>query len=255
MSALTVGLACEDQGHFLAVTCLVDAALLARYDWLEGILEDCRSWRGLSKDERWYKFDPADAYDLRPFTSGGRRIAPLGHIGGQPLKPEAAMGRKVLLMFCHREPRPDVVILARDMDGYRDRLAGLKQVRDGLPWPFRVAIALAEPEIEAWHVCGFVPRDDEERGQLRELKEELSFDPTVEPHRLTSRPNDAPTDAKRVLSRLCQEDEEREIACLADHELLRGRGTKNGLTTFLDDVDRHIVPAFGAPAGSRPATG
>lgn len=247
MTALTVGLACEDKGHFFAVTCLVDAALIVHHPWLDGILETCRSWRGLSEDAAWYRFDPADAYDLRPFTAGGHRIAPLGHIGGRPLEPEAAMWRKVLLMFCHREPRPDVVILARDMDGYPERLAGIVQVRDGLPWPFEVAIALAEPEVEAWHVSGFVPGDDEERARLSALKQALSFDPTVESHRLTSRPNDAPRDAKRVLAHLCQGNEERKAACLDDYTLLRGRGLKNGLSAFLDDIDQHIAPLLGGP--------
>jgi hypothetical protein len=246
MSALTVGLACEDRGHFLAVTYLIDAELLAHHDWLDGTLEYCRTWRGLAKDGSWYKFDPSDAYDLRPFTVDGVRINPLGHIGGQPLKPEAAMWRKVLLMFCHQDPRPDVVVLARDMDGYPERLAGIVQVRDGLPWPFKVAVALAEPEVEAWHVCGFVPRDDEERARLRELKDELSFDPTVESHRLTSHPNDAPTDAKRVLDHLCREEADREADCLTDHELLRTRGTTNGLTAFRNDIAQYIVPLLGA---------
>jgi hypothetical protein len=245
-STVTVGLACEDNGHFFAVTCLVDATLVAHHDWLDGILEDCRSWHGVDEGTPWYKFAPADAYDLRPFIIDGKRIAPQGHIDGQPLKAEAGMWRKVLLMFCHREPRPDVVILARDMDGYPERLAGIVQVRDGIRWPFKVAVAMAAPEVEAWHVAGFVAEGEREEEALEEVQRGLSFDPTMESHRLTSHPNDAPTDAKRVLARLCEEDAARMAACLSNRTLLHERGEKNGLRSFLAEVDEHLVPLFGA---------
>jgi hypothetical protein len=247
MSTITVGLACEDNGHFSAVTCLVDATLVARHEWLDGILEHCRLWRGLTEDAAWYKFDPSDAYDLRPFIIGGRKISMQGHIDGQPLKPEAGMWRKVLLMFCHRDPRPDVVILARDMDGYPERLAGIVQVRDGLPWPFKVAVAMADPEIEAWHVAGFTPEGPDEQGRLDALQRELSFDPTTQSHRLTAHPNDARTDAKRVLEHLCGADQRRREACLVDHIILRQRGAANGMNAFLDEIDEHVVPVFRAP--------
>jgi hypothetical protein len=246
MSTVTIGIACEDNGHFSTVTCLVDATLVAHHDWLDGILENCRSWHGLAEGATWYKFDPADAYDVRPFMIGGRRIAPQGHIDGQPLKPEAGMWRKVLIMFCHHNPRPDVVILARDMDGYPERLAGLVQVRDGLPWPFKVAVAMAQPEVEAWMIAGFVAARQGEEAMLEEIRMDLSFDPTTESHRLTSHPNHAPTDTKRVLARLCEEDADRKAACLANRRLLRDRGEKNGLSSFIAEIDQHIVPLFGA---------
>ena len=46
----------------------------------------------------------------------------------------------------------------------------------------------------------------------------LSFDPTTQSHRLTSHPNEAATDAKRVLHQLTEDDREREGRCLADRE-------------------------------------
>lgn len=245
MSSVRVGIACEDNGHFAVATRLVDDTLIVAHAWMDDIIASCRSWHGLREGEHWYKYDPADAYDLRAIEVDGQRIAPQGHIAGAPLKPEAAMWRKVLLLFCHAAPRPDVVILVRDLDGYPDRRDGLNQVRNGLPWPFKIVAATAQPEIEAWRVSGFVPATARERGILTQVRSDLSFDPTTESHRLTSHPNDAATDAKRVLDLLCDSNQERHDACLVDLSLLCSRGATNGVRAFLDEVDEHIVPLFG----------
>lgn len=243
---MILGVACEDRGHFSAVTYLVDAALLAEHDWLGDIIDSCRSWCGLDSTEPWYKYDPHDAHDVRPVVLGGVRIAGHGHIKGKPLELEAGMWRKVLLLFCHRDPRPDVVLLVRDMDGYRDRMKGMKQARDGFEWPFAVVIAAPEPEIEAWHVAGFEAVSTKEREMLEALRRSLAFDPTLEPHRLTSHPNDAATDAKRVLAALCGGNRDRRRSCLADANLLRQRGASNGLTEFLEEVAARVVPLLGS---------
>lgn len=233
----------EDENHFRVATALIDDTLVASVDWMRDVLESCRTWRGLHGEERWYKYAPDDAYDLRPVTIGGVTIKPQGRITGQPLKPEASMWRKVLLLFCHRDPRPDIVVLARDLDGYPERRAGLEQVCTGLSWPFAIVAATPEPEIEGWIVSGFVPQDDDEQHQLELPRGELSFDPALHSHRLTSYPNDASTDAKRVLSRLCNDDPERERACL-ERGILHQRGASDGARAFLDDLDRRVLPVF-----------
>ena len=157
------------------------------------------------------------------------------------------MWRKVLLLLTHANPRPDVVVLARDIDGYPERCEGVTQVRNGLNWPFKVAFAGPDPEVEAWYVAGFVPNGKAENEELEKVRKELSFDPTTESHRLTSHPNDAHTDAKRVLGRLSASDPEREAECLSNRAILRDRGSENGLRAFLDEVDEMIVPAFTSP--------
>jgi hypothetical protein len=239
-----LGVACEDEGHFSAVSCLVDAALLARHDWLRDIIEHCRSWRGLDESRRWYKYEKNDARDLRPIDVGGLRIKLHGRIKGESLQPEASMWRTVLLLFCRCEPRPDVVLLVRDMDGRSHRTLGMEQVREGFEWPFVVAIAAPQPEIEAWHVSGFEPATKAEHEMLGELQRRLSFDPILESHRLTSRPNDAVTDAKLVLEALCSGDQDRRQRCIADLDLLRRRGTANGASAFLEEVEERVLPVF-----------
>jgi hypothetical protein len=242
-----IGVACEDNGHFAVVSRLVDDALVASHGWLGGILDDCRTWRGLKGGEAWYKYDPGDAKDLRPLEINGTRVKLHGPIKGEPLKPEASMWRKVLLLFCHATPRPQVVILARDLDGYAKRLEGINQVRENLEWPFQVVVAAPQPEIEAWQVSGFTPANPREQLLLDTLRRELSFDPTTESHRLTSHPNDKPTDAKRVLKHLCEDDRARGEACLTSGATLRERGGRNGAKAFLDEVDEHVLPLPVAP--------
>jgi hypothetical protein len=245
MSEVVVGIACEDHGHFSVVTRLVDDKLVLAHAWLDGVIGNCRSWRGIDENSSWYKYDAGDAYDLRSVNINGNCIARHGHILGQRLRPEASMWRKVLLLFCACEPRPEVVVLVRDMDGYSARRSGMTQVRDGIMWPFKVVVAAPQPEVEAWRVAGFVPSGEQERTELEAVRRDLSFDPTTESHRLTSHPNDASTDAKRVLTRLCGNDQERRDACLADRSRLRERGRDNGLREFLDEIEQRIVPLFG----------
>lgn len=239
-----IGVAGEDEDHFRVATALIDDALVASIGWMRDVLESCREWRGVHSGERWYKYAPEDAYDLRPVTLEGVTIKLQGPIVGEALKPEAGMWRKVLLLFCHAEPRPDIVVLARDLDGYPGRREGIKQVCENLPWPFPIVVASPEPEIEGWIVSGFVPKNGDEHTRLEQQRAELSFDPTRHSHRLTSHPNDVPTDAKRVLSRLCEDDRDREHACL-ERGLLHQRGEHNGARAFLDEVDRHVLPHFG----------
>lgn len=239
-----IAFAGEDRNHFRVVTALVDDVLVTNIDWMRDVLDSCRTWCGLSTQERWYKYAPGDAHDLRSIKFGGVRFAPQGWIAGEPLKSGAGMWRRVLMLFLEREPRPDIVVLACDLDGDRDRRDGIKQVCTGLTWPFVIVAATPEPEIEGWIVSGFVPTDDREQRRLEQLRAELSFDPTLHSHRLTSHPNDAATDAKRVLSRLCGDDPDREHACFA-REVLHQRGQDNWARKFLDDVEEHVLPVFG----------
>ena len=246
---IVLGLACEDGGHYLAVTTLVDAVLVRDVGWLvSDTVEHCREWRGYERGQPWSKCGRDDA--PRAFEIDGRRVSLHGPIDGAPLKHGARMWREVLWRFTLLDPRPDVVVLAQDGDGRRhDRLGGLDQVRRAasLRWPFRIVVAMPEPEIEAWHVAGFEPGNEAEHATLARVRADLSFDPRIESHKLTSQPNDAATDAKRVLARLCGSDTDREAACLDDHDRLRDRGAANGAADFLAEVEELLVPCFGVP--------
>lgn len=246
-----IGIACEDEQHCRVATRLVDVACTASHGGSSELVESCRTWRGLREDQPWYKYDPKDARDLRPVRVDGMTIKRHGHIDGKPLLPEASMWRNVLMLFHQLDPRPDVVLLVRDLDGYQKRKQGLDQVRHGFRWDFAVVAATPQPEIEAWYVAGFDPQDGAEERRLGGLRKKLSFDPTKESHRLTARPNNAVTDAKVVLEELCAGDPERELACLDDLSCLRERGRENGLCAFLGEVDEVIVRRIVGLARSR----
>lgn len=233
-----LGIVGEDEGHYRAVTRLVDDAI--RFGSIDP--DAVRTWQGTNTGERWYKYRPDDAERLPRVLPNGRPIRLHGKFGNEP---ELHMWRVVLFLFAIAEPRPSAVVLCRDMDAYPDRRKGMQAAREQGPWPFAIAIAAPAPEVEAWLIAGFQPENEKEREMLEELRKKLSFDPTTQSHRLTSRPNTAPTDAKRVLASLCRNDEDRQDACLADRERLRERGRKNGLVDFLDEVDQHIVPVIG----------
>lgn len=235
----TIAVVAEDDGHYWVTTRIIDAVLEREVPWLAGIVKDCRTYRGESETEEWFKLSQKNR-----LTVGGVRLRTHGMIAGRPLEPEAGLWRDVLTWFRSLKPCPEVVLLVRDLDGASRKRAGILQVRDLMAWPFVVVVATPEPEIEAWVVAGFEPRDDDETAALRSVAAELSFDPTHEPHRLTAHPNDAPRDAKRVLSRLSGDHRDRELECLDDHARLRRRGAATYLPEFLDEVEQRLVPHF-----------
>ncbi len=247
-----LGLACEDNGHFVAITRLIDDALVRGVDWIVAeTVAFCRTWCGYEAGAPWSKCGGDDDAP-RSFEIDGRRVPLHGKINGQALEDGAAMWRRVLARFAQLDPRPELVVLAQDGDGReRERRRGVNQVRyaKSISWPFPIVVAMPEPEIEAWHVAGFEPCNDAEQAALANLRADLPFDPRTASHRLTSQPNDAVTDAKRVLARLCGGDADRVVACLADVDRLRERGGANGASAFLGEVDRDVVPLF---AGRRP---
>ena len=274
---MRIAIACEDQAHRALATSLTERVLLVEAErrgaahWVdEPSLTFLRSFCGLDDTDqtpehlRFYDLKRAgrDVVDLgkRPLI-GGRRLSLTGHIDGKPLQPEAAFWRRVFILFAAAEPRLDALIVVRDTDGDPRRLAGLKQAFEGFSWPLPILVAAPHQDAEAWFVAGFVPRNNAEQRRLDERKARLSFDPAEEPHRLTAHPNDAPTDAKRVLRiLLLDEDESRPpgldelpdlcTRTLTDLGRLERRGQRCGLSDFLADLRSRLVPLLipGPPA-------
>src|SRR5262249_16761363 len=128
----------------------------------------------------------------------GRPIKLRGSPDGKPLAPEANLWRRVLILFAVPKPPPDALIVVRDPVGNFTRLEGLDQalaIHAACP----VIVATPHQEAEAWFLAGFIPQGDAEESRLRACTAELGFSPPEEPHRLTAHPNQARTDAKRVL--------------------------------------------------------
>lgn len=201
------------------------------------------------------RFDPNSIrIDGKPLRLRGLR----GLVDGRPQEPEAHRWRQVLTGILASEPSPEIVLVARDTDGAPEKIAGLRQVVQYLESrnPDRVIIfAAPHQDAECWFVAGFEPQSPREAEALAQVVRELAFDPRLHPERLTAHPNDARTDAKRVLRRLMlldvasaplAPDELRDThdRLLGDLGRLRQRGLATGLVDFLDDLHRRVVPRF-----------
>lgn len=191
---------------------------------------------------------------VTPTRINGKPLKLRGFLGDEPQEPGAHRWRLILTTILATEP--EIVLVAADTDGDPVNLAGLRQVvrffesRD----PDRV-IVLAAPhqDAESWFVTGFQPTGDDEHAAHATVIGELDFDPCVQPERLTAHPNDARTDAKRILRRLLLLDvrsapltpdelRDHHERLLGDLERLRRRGVSTGLVAFLDDLQRRVVP-------------
>lgn len=140
-------------------------------------------------------------------------------------------------------PRTDVVYFARDVDGKPERHDALDYARAHRAWPFAIVGMMCQPESEAWFVAGFVPGDERERAQLATVMKQLRFDPTQQPHKLTSTVHGGPRDAKKVLALLIKRDPARRADCLeVPLARLRLVGAESGINRFLDEVEREVAP-------------
>jgi hypothetical protein len=274
VSGIRIALTCEDQAHralatFLADRVIVDeAAKRGSSDWLnEESLAWLRTFSGLNEPpgtpdhERYYPHKHArrdiEEQGRRPLI-GGWPVKLSGHINGKPLKPAATFWRNVFMLFAAQDGPPDALIVVHDTDGDRWRLDGMEQALElveSLDQPMPVLVATPHQDAEAWFVAGFDPLDETERRRLDQVTEQLSFCPPREPQRLTAHPNDARTDAKRVLRMLVLGgDESRPPSLdelpdlcqrtLTDLDRLQQRGGACLLAAYLRTIRERLVPLF-----------
>lgn len=193
--------------------------------------------------------------DLEPILERhGRRIGvhPPRGLGGNALRAY----RVIRFARTLRHEAITILVLAYDRDG-RDAEHGLRAgVRAASPQADNVVVAEAQPEFDAWVVCGFEPANRLEHERLQTWiaqLQPLGANPVTSPERLTSNvPGDA-RDAKSLVQGLlglegqAKGNEPRVLDCL-DRPLseLRQRGALTGLPSFLDEVCR-VVDATQLP--------
>jgi len=198
--------------------------------------EHVLSWRQNGRRDSWKRGDVIAQMRLRSrstlrFGSGGAL--------------EKRMFLRDLVWATLLPNSPDVVVLARDMDGKTEKRSGFEEARRDRPWSFGVVGLLPEPEAEAWFIAGFRPTDDDEHARLRACKQRLGFDPTQKPHQLTSAPG-RPKEAKRVAKEILGDDQDRwERVLEAPFDQLRRIGEETGIVAFLDDIQQQVVPRLG----------
>jgi hypothetical protein len=149
-----------------------------------------------------------------------------------------------------------VLLLAYDRDGRPDEQGLRAGVRAAAPRAGNVVVAEAQPEFDAWVLCGFVPQNHLEQTRWSEWERRLKprgIDLLRTPERLTSDVASDVRDAKVVaqlvlgLPDQLAGDEPRVVECL-ERPLseLRSRGAHTGLPEFLDEA-RQVVDATQRP--------
>ena len=234
-----IGWAREDRAHDTLVKSLARRVVIEGASWdIDDHLDNMWIWAGPGGEPEFKLTSDPKLLGL------GDRPLRLNKIAGQPALPEAMFYRKLLLAFDQASPRPALVIFGRDGDRRAsERRSGFEQVVTGLKWPFTAILAMPEPESEAWFVAGFTAKTKDEDARLGRVRESLNFDPVTQPHRLTSQPATADTDAKRVLAALVGDGHDRRDACLeTELDTLAQNGAHAGLARLLDELREHLLP-------------
>jgi hypothetical protein len=239
-----LGVVCEGPADRDTGCQLADRVICEHVDWItEEVIDDYRQWRGLD--------GPEPLLWRRVHDEARRRsIRARGHFDGRPGALDARSARLALLLFRAVDPPPEAIVLLRDDDRQTQRREGLEQARREIEseWPVAVVIGVAHVMRECWVICGFLPQDDAEQKRLQQVRvsQELGYDPTTHPHRLTAANPTAKNSSKRVLRYLVQEDPGRERDCWQTAPLghLAERGRDVGLRQYLREICRRLVPLF-----------
>ncbi len=239
--SIAIAVVYEAPADFQTATELADRVLVEAFDWMEtGLIEHLRSW---VEDH----FGNPLTWKSTKRLALDHGIAFAGFFDGSPAEPDAYAARRAIRLLRHLIPDLDGVMLVRDQDDQPDRRAGLEQARDEeklVP----IVVGLAVVERESWVICGFEPIDEPEDSRLADERQKLGFDPRIRSHELTACKDDqANRSPKRVLRKLSGGAHEREQQCWRETalEVLKERGTENGLTLFLEEVREKFAPLIG----------
>ena len=223
----------------------------------ESHIETVRSWADLEGTTR--EQGDADAEERiftkwsdvkKLFAKRGGRF--LGHTSYGSGSIDSAQSRKAIQLFETRRraivrdaAHARALILVRDMDNQPERRKGMNQAREMHDAkPFDIIIGAANPKREAWVLNGFEPKNDDEERALKQERRKLGSNPRRTAHTLAASQTGAKRNEKRVVDALVSSPE-REAECWksTDLDILRERGTKTGLTDFLDEL-RSLVKHF-----------
>jgi hypothetical protein len=233
----------EAPADFTTATELADRVLLEAIDWLdEDQIAYQRSWLGEITGPRYLTWKGIK----KLAREAGVRSH--GHFDGEPSLPDAAAARRAIDFLLAEVPDLSAILLIRDQDDDPQRRQGLEQARKQDRSGIAIVVGLAIVERECWVLSGFEPQDENESARLAIERSKLGFDPCLRSHELTACKDDRATRSpKRVLRELTADDRVRECRCWNDPslELLRERGSDNGLAAYLHEVRDKVAPLIG----------
>ncbi|WP_071190742.1 hypothetical protein [Trichormus sp. NMC-1] len=231
-------------------TKLAERVLKEKLDWLDDdILQHCFQWTGLEEGTEFSCWS-----DIKKIliSSGLKFPKYRGHHSkGVPLKADGAASIKILnlVRFLQKTRQIKAVIFIRDLDNQPERKEGIEQARSehiNKTPKLEIVIGAADPKREAWVLNGFIPSNQQEKQILEEIKNNLSFDPCIESHRLRATSEKEPErirNVKVVVEQLTGKDMEREKQCWEETNLkhLRERGVDTGLTDYIQEVEKRLA--------------
>lgn len=239
---------CEARGDFTVLTGLVDRLAAAELHWTDGILDSLRRWRGLEADREFTAWKDlkglASARGLRVYSSGLRTQGPDGGARLQVQKLFALMQHDALQ--CPRR-----VLMMHDLDKLTDPSPWFEACAKA-PEGMVAVCAVPVPELEAWMIVAFEPRDADERQALARETRTLGGDPRALAHTLnpgrtyTQDGAPMPRSTKRVAEALMPEATtraERLLDCSPSE--LEARGEHVGLSEFVRTVRARYLPTLG----------
>ncbi|MGC1378542.1 MAG: hypothetical protein WA821_20085 [Anaerolineales bacterium] len=231
-------------------------------EWLKEILEtrSCSLyvWKGLESNTDFSCWRSIYGIDER-FAQAGDGYLPLytpGHGRNSPGY-DYPIGLKILWLVKYlngkKKRNINAILLIRDADSRSHAQERLKSL-DALREPFRLQkiqaiIGFAIPEREAWVLNGFEAQNPGEKQRLKQIKDEIKFDPCQEAHRLRGKRNQPGTEArdiKSILETLTGGDPLREEACWLETPLatLQEHGQETGLADYIQEVHNHLLPVL-----------
>lgn len=235
-------------------TKLAELVLQEKFDWLDDdILQHCFQWTGLEEGTEFSCW--RDITKIIDNAKSQIKYKPSRFIGHHsksvPLKADGAASIKVLnlVRFLQRIRQIKAVIFIRDLDNQPERKEGIEQARSehiNKTPKLEIVIGAADPKREAWVLNGFIPSNQQEKQIIEEIKNKLSFDPSIESHRLRATSEKEPErirNVKVVVEQLTGNDMEREKQCWEETNLkhLRERGVDTGLTDYIQEVEQRLA--------------
>jgi hypothetical protein len=235
-------------------TKLAERVLKEKFDWLDDdILQHCFQWTGLEEGTEFSCW--RDITKIIDNAKSQIKYKPSRFIGHHsksvPLKADGAASIKVLnlVRFLQRIRQIKAVIFIRDLDNQPERKEGIEQARSehiNKTPKLEIVIGAADPKREAWVLNGFIPSNQQEKQIIEEIKNKLSFDPSIESHRLratSERESERIRNVKVVVEQLTGNDMEREKLCWEKTKLkhLRERGVHTGLTDYICEVEERLA--------------
>jgi hypothetical protein len=249
----------EDKADFYIASGLADRVFLEKgEDWITDSLDSFREWTGLEQNNEYSRWQDINKirkqYNFRYL--GHHKLSEVSGTTNKAPGLDGAKARLIVQMALIKqqtEPELKAIILLKDQDR-NPKQYPVRQCLEYVQKSFSqviIIIGIPDPKRESWILNGFEPENQKERDSLQEITEKLHFNPCEEPERLRTsergREQTKIRDIKYVLDYLTTSQYHREKKCWEETplHLLMQRGQRTGLSCYLDEIEKRLLPLLG----------